>query len=176
LLIPLRKILKVEHIITKKHFDNLAKVIIFTGLIVGYAYLVEYFMSWYSGNVFEQSVFEWRATGDYSVAFWIMVIFNSVIPLSFFFKKVRRNLAALLVISLLINVGMWFERFVIIVTSLAHDYLPFSWGNYSPTWVEYGITIGSFCMFFFIFLIFVKVLPSISITEIKEISPEPKKK
>ena len=175
LLIPLRKILKVEHIITMDHFDKIAKVIIFTGLIVGYAYGIEYFMSWYSGNNFERAIFHWRATGEYAYGFWIMVIFNSIVPLAFFFKKVRSNLKLLFFISILINIGMWFERFVIIVSSLAHEFLPFAWGYYKPTWVEFGITIGSFCWFFFLFLIFVKVFPSISVTEIKEILPVPKK-
>lgn len=175
LLIPLRKIFKVENLITIKNFESMAKVILLTGLIVGYAYLIEYFLAWYSGNPYELAIFKWRASGDYAPAFWTMVICNSIIPLLFFFKKIRTSITGLLVVSILINVGMWFERYVIIVTSLAHDFLPAAWGNYAPTWVEIGISLGSWGFFLMLFFLFAKFLPSISITEVKEILPTPKR-
>lgn len=168
LLIPLRKVFQLEEYITEKHFENLAKIIILTGLIVAYSYAVEFFIAWYSGNIYEQEIMKYRVIGDYAIYFWIMVIFNTLVPLLFFFKKMRTSIVSLLVISILINIGMWFERFVIIVTSLAHEYIPYSWGLYKPTWVEIAILIGSFAFFAFLFLLFVKVLPSVSISEIKE--------
>jgi Ni/Fe-hydrogenase subunit HybB-like protein len=168
LMIPLRKIFRYEAIITEEILDNIAKTIIFTGLIVGYAYIVEYFLAWYSHNVVEQESFRWRAFGHYRLEFWIMVICNTVVPLFFFFRKVRRSIPWLFTISVLINIGMWYERFVIIVGGVAHDFMPHAWGKYSPSLIEYGILLGSFSMFFFLFLLFVKHLPSISMTELKE--------
>jgi molybdopterin-containing oxidoreductase family membrane subunit len=169
LMIPLRRILKVEELITLKHLENMAKVIILTGLIVGYAYGVEFFLAWYSGNQAELDVFIYRATGDYAVTYWIMVSCNALIPLAFFWKKVRTNLWALFVISILINVGMWFERFVIIVTSLSHDYLPHTWSsNLDLHWTDTTIMIGSFGWFFMWFLLFLRTLPWISIAEVRE--------
>ncbi|GLI36251.1 NrfD/PsrC family molybdoenzyme membrane anchor subunit [Desulforhabdus amnigena] len=168
LLIPLRRIFGFEHLITMKILENIAKTIIFTGLIVGYAYGVEYFMALYSGNIAERDTFIWRAIGHYALEFWIMVLFNTVAPLAFFIKKVRTDLRYLFGISILINIGMWYERFVIIVGSAAHQFDPYSWGYYTPTWVEFGIMIGSFSLFFFLFLLFTRFIPTISMTEMKE--------
>ena len=168
LLIPLRKVFRLEEYITERHFENLAKIIILTGLIVAYSYATEFFIAWYSGNIYEQEIMKYRVIGDYAVYFWIMVIFNTLVPLLFFFKKMRTSIVSLFVISILINIGMWFERFVIIVTSLAHEYIPYSWGHYKPTWVEIVILVGSFAFFAFLFLLFVKVLPAVSISEMKE--------
>jgi Ni/Fe-hydrogenase subunit HybB-like protein len=168
LMIPLRRIFRYEAFITEDILDNIAKTIILTGLIVGYAYVVEYFLAWYSHNIVEQESFRWRALGHYSLEFWIMVVCNTVVPLLFFFRKVRRSIPWLFTISLLINIGMWYERFVIIIGSAAHDFMPNAWGLYSPSLIEYGILLGSFSMFFFLFLLFVKHLPSVSITELKE--------
>jgi Ni/Fe-hydrogenase subunit HybB-like protein len=168
LLIPLRRIFKFEAFITLKTLENIAKTMIFTCLILGYSYLVEYFMAWYSGDMAERDTFMWRASGHYAPQFWIMILFNAVLPLTFFFKKIRTNLNGLFVIAILVNIGMWHERFVIIIGSMAHDFDPYVWGLYSPSWVELGIMLGSFSMFFLFFLLFVKLLPSISITEIKE--------
>ncbi len=175
LLIPLRKIFRFEHLITMNILENIAKTIIFTGLIVGYAYATEYFMAYYSGNVFERDTMIWRAIGNYSTAFWIMVVCNTLVPLLLFFKRVRTNLKRLFAISLLINVGMWYERFVIIISSAAHQFDPYSWTHYSPTWVEYGIMIGSFSLFGFLFLLFAKFLPTISMTEMKESLEPPRR-
>jgi molybdopterin-containing oxidoreductase family membrane subunit len=168
LMIPMRKIFHYEALITRDVLENVAKTIIFTGLIVGYAYIVEYFLAWYSNNVVEQESFRWRAFGDYSLQFWIMVVCNSLVPLLFFFKKIRTHIAWLFGISILVNIGMWYERFVIIVGSVAHDFLPHTWGLYAPSGIEYGILLGSFSLFFFLFLLFAKHLPSVSMTEMKE--------
>jgi molybdopterin-containing oxidoreductase family membrane subunit len=175
LLIPLRRIFKFEVFITLETMENIAKTIVFTGLIVGYSYGVEYFIAWYSGNMVERDTFIWRVIGHYAPAFWMMVFFNSVVPLAFLFKKVRTHLGFLFWISILVNIGMWCERFVIIVGSMAHEFNPYSWGLYTPTWVEMSIMVGSFCLFFFFFLLFVKFLPSVSITEIKEGLRPPRK-
>jgi Ni/Fe-hydrogenase subunit HybB-like protein len=168
LMIPMRRIFHYEAFISQDILENVAKTIVFTGLIVGYAYGAEYFMAWYSHNVVEQESFRWRAFGHYSLEFWIMVICNSVVPLLFFIRSVRRSIPWLFGISILINIGMWYERFVIIVGGVAHDFMPNAWDQYSPSAVEYGILVGSFSMFFFLFLLFVKHLPSVSMTEMKE--------
>jgi molybdopterin-containing oxidoreductase family membrane subunit len=168
LMIPMRTIFRYEAFITKDILDNIAKTIVFTGLIVGYAYAIEYFLAWYSHNIVEQESFRWRAAGEYSLAFWIMVICNSVVPLLFFVRKVRRSIPWLFGISILINIGMWFERFVIIIGGVAHDFMPNAWGTYAPTIIEYGVLVGSFSLFFFFFLLFVKHMPSVSMTEMKE--------
>ena len=168
LMIPMRTIFRYEAFITKDILDNIAKTIVLTGLIVGYAYAIEYFLAWYSHNIVEQESFRWRAVGEYSLAFWIMVICNSVVPLLFFFRKVRRTIPWLFGISILINIGMWYERFVIIIGGVAHDFMPNAWGTYSPSIIEYGVLIGSFSLFFFLFLLFVKHMPSVSMTEMKE--------
>ncbi len=168
LMIPLRKLFHYEKIITVKVLESVAKTIVFTGLIVGFAYGTEIFIAWYSHNIVEMETFRWRMFGDYSVEYWIMVICNTVIPLLFLVKRVRTHIKWLFVISIFVNIGMWFERFVIIVGSVAHDFIPYAWGLYWPTWVEFGIMIGSFCLFFFLFVLFVKHLPSVSMTEMKE--------
>jgi molybdopterin-containing oxidoreductase family membrane subunit len=168
LMIPLRRIFSYEKIITLAVLENVAKTIILTGMIVGFAYATEFFIAWYSFNTVEIEVFRYRMLGDYRVGFWIMVVCNTVIPLLFFLKRIRTSIRWLFALSLLINVGMWFERFVIIITSVARDFIPHAWGLYAPTAIEFGIMIGSFCLFFFLFLLFVKHLPSVSMTEIKE--------
>ena len=172
LMIPLRKLFRYERIVTTNVLENIAKTIIFTGLIVGYAYAVEYFLAWYSHNIVEQEAFRWRAMGDYSLQFWIMVICNSFVPLLFFFKKIRTSIPWLFGISILVNIGMWYERFVIIAGSVAHGFIPHAWGLYSPSIIEYGIMLGSFSLFFLLFCLFAKHLPSVSMTEMKEIQDE----
>jgi molybdopterin-containing oxidoreductase family membrane subunit len=168
LMIPMRRIFRYERFITMDVMENVAKTIVFTGLIVGYAYGFEYFIAWYSHNIVEQEAFRWRAMGDYSLEFWIMVICNSLIPLLFFVRKVRRSLLWLFVISILINIGMWYERFVIIIGGVAHDFIPYAWGTYWPSGIEWGIMLGTFCLFFVLYLLFAKHLPSVSMTELKE--------
>ena len=166
--IPLRKILKYEPLITMDVLENIAKTIVFTGIIVGFSYATEVFISWYSRNIIEMETFRWRAFGDYAPEYWIMVVCNTIIPLLFLSKKFRTHVVPLFIISICVNIGMWFERFVIIAGSVAHDFLPNAWGLYRPTIIEGGIMVGAFCLFFFLFLLFVKHLPSVSMTEMKE--------
>ncbi len=168
LMIPLRKIFKYEKIITNDVLENVAKTIVFTGLIVGFAYATEFFIAWYSHNIVEMESFRWRAMGDYRLEFFIMVVCNTILPLLFLFKNIRRTIPLLFGISLFVNLGMWYERFVIIIGGVAHGFSPHAWGLYRPTGIEYGILIGSFCLFFSLFLLFAKHLPSVSITEMKE--------
>ena len=168
LMIPLRKIFESQQIISMHVLESVAKTIIFTGLIVGFAYATEFFVAWYSHNPLEQYIFMWRPTGHYAVGFWIMAICNTVVPLFLLVKKIRTSIAALFVISILINIGMWYERFVIIITSVARDFIPHAWGYFTPSPIEYGIMIGSFSLFFFLFCLFIKHMPSISMTEVKE--------
>jgi molybdopterin-containing oxidoreductase family membrane subunit len=168
LMIPLRKIFKYEKIITVHVLESVAKTIVLTGLIVGFAYGTEFFIAWYSRNPVEMFMFAWRATGDFAPAFWIMVVCNTVIPLAFLFKKVRTTIVSLFAISIVVNIGMWYERFVIIITSVGRDFLPNSWSLYTPSLIEFGIMLGSFCLFFFLFVLFVKHMPSVSMTEMKE--------
>lgn len=175
LTIPIRAIFKLENYITLDNYDGMAKLIILTSGIVGYAYGVEFFMAWYSSSPFEWQQFMYRATGDYALFYWVMVICNVVIPIPLWFRKVRRNIKWLFIISIFINIGMWFERFNIIVISLSRDFDPAAFGFYKLSWVEAGITAGSFAWFFMFFLIFIKTLPAVSISEIKEILPVPKR-
>lgn len=175
LTIPIRKIFHLEDYITLDNYDGMAKLIIFTSGIVGYAYATEFFMAWYTGSPYEWGQFVYRATGEYALFYWIMVVCNVIIPVALWFRSVRRNIKALFIISIFINIGMWFERFNIIVMSLSRDYEPGAWGIYQISWVEAGITAGSFAWFFMFFLIFIKTLPAVSIAEIKEILPVPKK-
>jgi Ni/Fe-hydrogenase subunit HybB-like protein len=168
LTVPMRKILKIEKYITVDHYEKLSKVLLVTALIVSFSYIVEFALAAYSGNIFESTVFKYRLLGHYRFLFWLMLFCNVLLPLSLFVRKLRRNIKFLFVLSLFVNVGMWLERFNIIVTSLAKEYNPYSWGTYTPSLVEIGISIGSFGMFFTFFLIFSKVLPVLSISEIKE--------
>lgn len=167
MLIGIRKIYAIEHIITIDHLEKMNKIMITTGMMVGYAYGMEFFIAWYSGNSAETFVFFNRALGPYAWAYWTMVICNVVFPQLFWFKKIRRSIPAMFVIGVLVNVGMWFERFVIVVTSLSRDYLPSSWGFYVPSIYDIGILIGSFGLFFTLLLLFVKSMPVVSISEVK---------
>lgn len=176
LLVPLRKVFKLEEYITQDHFENLGKLLLLTGLIVGYAYVMEFFIAWYSGNPFEQDAFYNRAFGEYWWASWTMLLCNGALPFLLWIRKVRRSIPVLFVISLFVNLGMWFERFVIIVVSLSFEYEPYAMGHYTPTWVEWAILAGSFAWFFMWFLLFAKNFPTVSITEVKEIIPMPRRK
>ncbi|MDH3497273.1 MAG: polysulfide reductase NrfD [Gemmatimonadota bacterium] len=176
LIVPLRKVFQLERYINVIHFENLAKLLLLTGSIVGYAYLMEYFVAWYSGNPFERASFWNRAFGEYWWATWTMLLCNGVLPLFLWFPKVRRSIPALFVLSLFVNLGMWFERFVIIVVSLSFEYEPYAMGHYTPSWVDWTILAGSFAWFFMWFLLFAKNFPTVSITEVKEIIPMPRRK
>ena len=175
ILIPFRTIFKIEKYLTHWHFDMMARLVLLTSSIVGYAYLTEYFIAWYSDDAFEQFIFWERAFGKYAVPFWIMVFCNMIAPLPLWLKSVRNNLKLVFIITIFINIGMWFERFNIIVSSLTQEYDPFAWGWYVPSKIEFGITFGSFCWFFMWFFLFIKFFPSMAITEIKEIAAPPLK-
>ncbi len=163
---------KLEDLITLRHMENMAKVIMATGMMVGYAYGIEFFIAWYSGNPFERFVFLNRALGPYAWAYWIMVSCNVIVPQVFWFKKFRRTIPLLFIVSIFVNIGMWFERFVIIVTGLHRDFLPSSWGYYTPTFWEISALIGSFGLFFFFFSLFVRFLPAVAMAEVKTVLPE----
>jgi molybdopterin-containing oxidoreductase family membrane subunit len=170
LMIIIRKIYKFQDYVTDSHLNAIAKILIFVSLIMGTAYATEIFMAWYSGSTYEMfTFFKNRITGDYTFQFWAMVVCNAFIPQLFWFKKVRQNLTIAFIISLLINVGMWYERFNILITSLSKDYLPSSWTVYSPTWVEIGIFVGTLGMFVAGVLLFFKYIPMIAISEVKSI-------
>jgi molybdopterin-containing oxidoreductase family membrane subunit len=169
--IPLRKAFKLEHYITLNDLDAAAKLCLFTSSVVGLAYLTEFQVAWMSGNRFEQDYFWNRVFGQWAWAAWIMLICNMVLPLSLWSQKLRRNPSWLFILSLFINLGMWFERFVIVVPSLSHEFEPWQWGSYRPTFVDYGILIGSFGWFFMWFLLFIKQLPVMAMSEIKEVIP-----
>jgi Ni/Fe-hydrogenase subunit HybB-like protein len=175
IVIPMRRLFHIEDFITQEHLANMAKLMILTGMLLGYSYAIEFAVAWYSGNPYERAIFFYRAFGDYAWALWLLVAANVGSPLLFFFSKVRHSTAWLLGISLLINVGMFFERFVIIVTSLAHDYDPFTWHVYIPRWPELSILAGSVAWFFLLFLIFAKIFPVVSMWEVKEILPVPRR-
>jgi molybdopterin-containing oxidoreductase family membrane subunit len=169
-LIFVRKIFNLENIITLNHLEKMNKVILATGMMVGYAYAMEFFIAWYSGNQFESFVFINRAFGPYAWAYWIMVSCNVIFPQLFWIKKIRRSIPIMLIIAIFVNVGMWFERFVITVTSLHRDFLPSSWGYFKPTLVDIGILLGSFGLFFTLVILFTKTLPVVSISEVKAVA------
>ena len=168
-LIFIRKIFNFEHIITMDTLEKMNKVILFTSMLVGYAYGMEFFMAWYSGVQVEQFTFVNRAMGPYAWAYWIMVTCNVLFPQLFWFKKIRRTIPFMFVIAVFVNVGMWFERFVITVTSLSRDYLPSSWAYYTPTITDFAILIGSFGFFFTFLLLFTKTMPVVSMVEVKAV-------
>jgi molybdopterin-containing oxidoreductase family membrane subunit len=171
LAIPARALFGLKDIITARHLENCCKILLLTGCIVGYAYLLEKFTSWYSGNSYEGFIFRTRALGPYAWAYWTMVTCNVVIPQLFWFKWARTNLWVMFLVVMCVNVGMWFERFVIIVTSLAQDFLPASWDAYQPSWVELLTLAGSFGLFFTLFLLFCRYLPMVAMAEVKTVMP-----
>jgi len=168
-LIFIRKIFNYEHIITIDTLEKMNKVILFTSMLVGYSYAMEFFMAWYSGVQVEQFTFVNRAFGPYAWAYWIMVSCNVLFPQLFWFKKFRRTIPLMFILAVFVNVGMWFERFVITVTSLSRDYLPSSWAYYTPTLTDFAILLGSFGFFFTFLLLFTKTLPVVSIVEVKSV-------
>lgn len=174
LLIIARWTLKLENLITMKHLDNMNKIILATGTIVGYAYATEFFTAWYSGNMYERFVFMNRAFGPYAWAYWTMVSCNVISPQFFWFKKLRNNVPFMFVISIFVNIGMWFERFVIIVTSLHRDFLPSSWGYFRPTPIDICTFIGTIGLFLTLFLLFARFLPMIALSEVKGVLADQK--
>ncbi len=170
LMIVIRKYYNLQDYVTDSHLNAIAKILVFISLIMGTAYTTEVFVAWYSGNPYEMfTFFHNRITGDYTFMFWAMIICNAVIPQLMWSKKIRSNITALFIISLIINLGMWYERYNIVVTSLAKDYLPSSWTTYSPTWVEIGLYIGTIGIFTIGVLLFFRFIPMIAISEVKSV-------
>jgi molybdopterin-containing oxidoreductase family membrane subunit len=167
--IPMRKWFKLEHYITLNHLDATAKVVLFTSMVVGCAYLIEFFIAWYSGVRPEQEFFWNRVFGQWWWAAWIMLLCNMALPMSLWSQKLRRNPTWLWFLSIFINIGMWYERFVIVVPSLSHEFEPWQWGGYTPSWIDMSFLVGSFGWFFMWFLLFVKQMPVMAIMELKEI-------
>lgn len=170
--IPLRSFYKLEDFITDRHLDNMAKVMLGMGLIVAYGYLMENFFAWYSGDEFEIHVYLQRFIGEYAPVYWTLLALNVVVPQVLWLKRVRTNPLVLFVISILINIGMWIERFIIIVTSLYEDFLPSSWGIYIPTGWDWALFIGTIGFFFALIYLFIRFLPVISIFEMRELVKE----
>ncbi|MDA1014721.1 MAG: polysulfide reductase NrfD [Planctomycetota bacterium] len=167
LMIIARKVMQLENYVTLQHIDKMCKLMLAMGCVVGLAYGTEFFMAAYSGNAYEQFVFKNRALGPMKWAYWTMVSCNVIIPQLLWFPAVRRTIPAVFVLAIVVNIGMWFERFVIIVTSLHRDFLPSSWAHYSPTTIEIATFVGSFGLFFTCFLIFCRFVPMIAIAEVK---------
>jgi len=175
LIIPMRYFWNLYAYITDKHLDAMGKLILVTSLVLSYFYLCEAFTAWYSGDHFERASLFWKATKSYAWAFWLQYFCNSLVPLVLFWRRARTHTPTLYVVSILVLIGMWFERFNIIVPGLGHDFYPYTWGIYWPTVTDTMIVIGSFAWFFILFLGFIKVMPSVSIVEVKETLPHPVK-
>ncbi|MCO6475536.1 MAG: polysulfide reductase NrfD [Phaeodactylibacter sp.] len=169
LMVITRKVLKLEQYITLGHIESMNKVILVTGTIVGVAYLTELFIAWYSGYIYEQYAFYNRVMGPYYWSYIGMMSCNVLSPQIFWWKKMRRSIFVTFVMSIFVNIGMWFERFVIIATTLARDYLPSSWSYYTPTWVEIGLFVGTLGLFFTLYLIFTRTAPVVAVAEVKAI-------
>ncbi len=170
IMIPVRRIYGLEEYITDYHFENMSRFLLLTSLIVGYAYCAEFFISWYSGVEFEQTSFWLRAFGPYWISTWVMISCNAIFPQLLWFKRLRTSVPFLFVLSVLINIGMWFERYVIIITGLSREYDPAVWGLYTPSWPELLIVAGSFAWFCMFFLIFLKLFPVVAMAEVKELA------
>ena len=174
LAIPIRAVYGLQDFITSRHLQNMAKVMLLTGLIVGYGYMTEAFIAWYSADQYEWFVPINRLTGPYAPAYWSLLFCNIVVPQLLWFRRVRTNVPALFVISLVVNVGMWLERFIIIVTSLHRDFLPSSWGMYAPTFWDLSTFAGTIGLFLALLFLFLRFLPMISIFEMRTMLPEAK--
>jgi molybdopterin-containing oxidoreductase family membrane subunit len=172
LAIPIRAIYGLEDFITLRHLQNMAKVMLVTGLIVAYGYGTEMFIAWYSADKYEIFVPWNRITGPYGIAYWALILCNVAIPQLLWFRRARSNVIVLFVIAIVVNIGMWLERFVIVVTSLHRDFLPSSWGMYSPTFWDWGTYLGTIGLFLTLLFLFVRFLPMISIAEMRAILPE----
>jgi len=171
LMIIARQVFGLKDIMTMKHLELMNKIMLVTGSLVGYAYAMEFFIAWYSGNQYERYVFINRATGPYWWAYWTMISCNVISPQLFWFKRLRTSIPVMFAVSIVINIGMWFERFVIIVTTLHRDYLPSSWGMFSPTLTDIGCYVGSIGLFFTLFCLFIRWIPMIAMFEVKAALP-----
>ncbi len=172
LMIICRKIYNLEDIMTVDHIEKMNLIILVTGSMVGFAYLMEFFIAWYGQVEYEKAIFIIRATGPYAWAYWIMIACNVISPQLFWSKKIRRNVTLTFIVSIVVNIGMWFERFVITVSSLSTDFLPSSWGYYSPTIWDVLTYVGTFGLFFTFFLLFLRFLPMIAVAELKGVMPQ----
>src|SRR5581483_6675064 len=172
LTIPIRAIFGLQDFITERHLNNMAKIMLATGLMVTYGYAMEIFMAWYSGNRFERFVVLNRQLGPYAWSWWMLIFYNCLSPQVLWFKAVRQNIPVLFIISLIVNTGMWLERFVIVVTSLSRDFLPSSWGMYYPTFWDWATFVGTIGLFLALMFLFVRFLPMISIFEMRTLLPE----
>lgn len=172
LTIPLRKVYGLESFITMRHMHNMAKVMLATGLIVGYGYVIEAFFGWYSGSHYERYMIWNRMHGPYAYYYWALILCNIITPQFLWMKKLRSNLLVLWLISIVVSIGMWLERFVIVVTSLHRDFLPSSWGMYQPSMWDWTMFIGTIGFFFTLLFLFIRFLPMISIFEMRTILPE----
>jgi molybdopterin-containing oxidoreductase family membrane subunit len=170
LLIIVRAVMRLERYITLRHLDAMAKIMLLTGSIVGLAYATEFYNAWYGHNIYERAVFLNRVTGPYAFGFWIMAGCNACAPQLLWVRRIRQSVPALFALSIVVNVGMWFERFIIIVTSLHRSFLPSTWTMYRPSMIEVGTLIGSFGLFFTCFLLFVRLLPMIAMWEVKALA------
>jgi Ni/Fe-hydrogenase subunit HybB-like protein len=169
LLVLTRQTLHLQSYITVTHIELMNKIVILMGSVVALIYATEWFTAWYSGNMYEYYVFVNRAFGPYKWMYWSMMTFNLVLPQLLWIKKLRRNLWVTLLFAVLINIGMWIERFMIIVTSLHRDFLPSSWTMYYPTWVEVAIFVGTLGLFFHLYFLFIRFVPVIAIAEVKSV-------
>jgi Ni/Fe-hydrogenase subunit HybB-like protein len=172
LAIPIRAVYGLQDFITMRHLQAMAKVLLGTGLIVAYGYMMEGFMAWYSGNIYEQFMQLNRMFGPYGPFFWALMVCNVVVPQVLWFRRIRANVPALFVIALVVNIGMWLERFIIVVTSLSRDYLPSAWEMYYPTVWDLATYIGTIGLFLALLFLFIRVLPMISIFEMRELVSE----
>ena len=169
LAIPIRKFYHMEDFITDRHLENMAKVMLATGLIVFYAYIMEVFFAWYSGNEYEQYMIFNRMTGPYAPYYWALIFCNGVIPQLLWLKKVRRTPWILFIISIIVNIGMWLERFIIVITSLSREFLPSTWQYYAGTFWDWSLYIGTLGFFFVLIFLFLRALPMINMFEMKEL-------
>jgi Ni/Fe-hydrogenase subunit HybB-like protein len=174
--IPVRKVFGLEDFITMRHLDNMGKVLLATGLIVGYGYMMEAFSAYYSSNAYERFMILNRMTGPYAPMYWCLILCNIVTPQFLWFRKVRSKVGALFAIAMVVNVGMWLERFVIVVTSLHRDFLPSSWGMYYPTRWDFAVLFGTIGLFVMLLFLFLRFLPLISIYEMRVLVNEEEKK
>jgi molybdopterin-containing oxidoreductase family membrane subunit len=172
LLLIARTVFKLHDLVQLRHLELMNKIMLTTGSIVGYAYSLEFFIAWYSGNPYERYCFINRAFGEYWWAYWSMITCNVLVPQTFWFRGARTSLPWMFIASILINIGMWFERFVIIVTTLSRDYLPSSWGSFTPTLFDWSTYLGSIGLFFTLFLLFIRWIPMIAIAEVKMVLPQ----
>jgi molybdopterin-containing oxidoreductase family membrane subunit len=172
LMVITRAVYGLKNVITIDHLEKMNIIILVTGTIVGFAYITEFFMAWYSQVEYEQYAFINRAFGPYAWAYWIMMTCNLITPQLFWFKKLRRSIPVMFVLSIFVNIGMWFERFVITITSLHRDFLPSSWGYFTATWVDIGTLVGSFGLFFTLFLLFLRFVPMVAMSEVKGVLPQ----